>query len=105
MPNDAAYLKHIIEAIATIEEYLQGVDFEHFKNSKLLCDGVIRELEIIGEATRGLSQEYKNTKPNVPWKDITGMRDKLIHQYFGINLNMVWDTVQEDIPLLKKELL
>ena len=104
MSHDEIYLQHVLDAIAVIQGYIQGMDYERFKEDKLRQDGVIRELEIIGEAARNLSKEYKNSVPRVPWEDITGMRDKLIHQYFGVNLRMVWDTIQEDIPLLKKEL-
>jgi uncharacterized protein with HEPN domain len=65
---------------------------------------VVRELEIIGEASKNLSAEFKKSLPAIPWKDVAGMRDKLIHEYFGVDLETVWQTVKEDIPLLKKVL-
>jgi uncharacterized protein with HEPN domain len=73
-------------------------------NDHLIQDGVIRQLEIIGEASKRLSAEIKEKYLEIPWKDITGMRDKLIHDYFGVDLDAVWDTVEKDIPVLKNKL-
>jgi len=69
--------------------------------NNLIQDGVIRQLEIIGEATKRLSKEFKDRYPEIPWKDIAGMRDKLIHGYFGVDLDAVWDTAKKDIPGLR----
>jgi uncharacterized protein with HEPN domain len=70
----------------------------------LVQDGVIRQIEIIGEATKRLSKETKENHSDIPWKDIAGMRDKLIHDYFGVDIDAVWDTVKKDIPTLKKRI-
>jgi uncharacterized protein with HEPN domain len=102
--DDSVYLRHILDAISRIEEYLHGVDEEIFYQHYLVQDGVIRQLEIIGEASKRLSREVRASCPNVPWQDIAGMRDKLIHDYFGVDLEAVWLTARDDIPALKAEI-
>ncbi|HWR26481.1 MAG TPA: DUF86 domain-containing protein [candidate division Zixibacteria bacterium] len=102
MKDDAVFLKHVLDSINQIEEYVEGMGFEDFVSSKLVQDGVVRQLEIIGEATKHLSPELREKYPKIPWEDIAGMRDKLIHHYFGVDLEVVWDTVEKDLPALKK---
>jgi uncharacterized protein with HEPN domain len=80
-------MHHIMDAIEYIEEYTQGLDYEGFINKRLVQDGVIRQIEIIGEATKKISTEIKENIPGIPWKDITGMRDKLIHDYMGVDID------------------
>lgn len=100
--DDTVYLRHILEAINLIEEYLTDIDFKIFSDTRLRQDGVVRQLEIIGEAAKNLSQNVRNMASEVPWKDMAGMRDKLIHQYFGVDLEAVWATAQKDLPEVKK---
>jgi uncharacterized protein with HEPN domain len=103
--DDTVYLQHILDAINTIEEYLQGVDEEKFKATRLLQDGTIRQIEIIGEAVRHTSKNTRKTYSEIPWQDIAGMRDKLIHDYFGVDIEKVWDTTKEDLPTLKAQVM
>jgi uncharacterized protein with HEPN domain len=103
--NDMIYLHHILDSIGWIEGYTEGMERADFFSNKLVQDGTIRQIEIIGEATKNLSFNLREKYTQVPWKDITGMRDRLIHHYFGVNLKDVWYTVKVDIPALKNEIL
>lgn len=103
--NDSVYLSHILDSIERIEEYTESMEKGDFLSSNLVQDGTIRQIEIIGEATKNLSLDLREKYTQVPWKDVAGMRDRLIHHYFGVNLKDVWYTVKVDIPALKNEIL
>ena len=105
MRDEIVYLRHVNDAIGRIEEYVEGVDEEAFRNRTLIQDGVIRQLEIIGEAVKQLSSDFRERYPHVPWQDIAGTRDQLIHHYFGVSLDEVWTMLHRDIPVLKREIL
>lgn len=105
MSGDELYAQHILEAIDKIEQFAAGLDFDKFAKNELVQSAVMRELGVIGEASKKLSEEFKESHEHIPWKQAIGMRDKLIHDYFEIDTEAVWKTIQEDLSFLKEELL
>ena len=99
--TESAYLRHILDAILKVELYLQGLDEAAFMADSRTQDAVARQLEIIGEATKRISGDVRSRSPDTPWQDIAGMRNKLIHDYFSIDLRRVWNTAKRDLPPLK----
>jgi len=95
------FLEHILDAIQNIEAYTKGFREDDFFGNKLVQDGVVRNLEIIGEATKRLPEAIKSGYPQIEWRKIAGMRDVLIHDYFGVDLEKVWGVVKSRIPELK----
>jgi uncharacterized protein with HEPN domain len=104
MKKDEVYLRHILDAIADMERFMKGVAKASFVKDREKQYAVIRAFEIIGEATKNLSKDLRKSNAQVPWKTIAGMRDKLIREYFGVDVELVWLTFQEKIPQLKKEI-
>jgi len=102
--DDALYLQHMLDAIAKVESYLQGIDETAFGQNSLVQDGVIRQIEIIGEASKRVSEPLRVQYPHIPWQDIAAMRNKLIHDYFGVDIDKVWLTAIEDLPQFKTEI-
>ena len=92
------YLKDINNAIDSIKNFIEGMNFEQFKSDDKTSSAVIRKFEIIGEATKNLPNSIKDKYSQIPWKDIAGMRDKLIHAYYEVDLNLVWITIQKRLP-------
>jgi uncharacterized protein with HEPN domain len=101
MKEDLIYLEHILQSINRIEGYLSDVNLHDYTNNLLLQDGITRQLEIIGEAAKHLSEDTIKLKPDIPWKDIVGMRNKLSHDYFGIDIDTIWETATDDLPYIK----
>ncbi|MEW6111804.1 MAG: DUF86 domain-containing protein [Thermodesulfobacteriota bacterium] len=103
MRDDRARLLDILEAIERIERYAaKGI--EAFRNDELIQNWMVRNIELIGEAARSLSQRFRNQTPNVPWSYIIGMRNVLAHRYFDIDFEIVWKVVSTDIPRLKPQI-
>ena len=99
--RDAIYLEHIAERIRRIEEATQN-GREAFESSHILQDAVIRNFEVIGEAVKKLSPELRDAHPDVPWQRVAGFRDVLIHDYMGVDLNEVWNVIEQELPRLKR---
>ncbi len=98
------YLEHILEAINKTETYVRKLDKNDFLKNNLVQDGVVRNIEIIGEAVKNIPSDFKNRNRSIPWRDIAGMRDRIVHFYFGLDYELVWDTVKKDLPILKNEI-
>lgn len=98
-------IRDILEAIDKIEQYTKNITLSEFKKNTLVTDAVIRNFEIIGEASVHIPEEFRHLHPDVPWKQMAAMRNLLIHEYFGVNDELVWQTIQVRLPILKQLLL
>ena len=101
MKDDRIYLQHIRDAIGRILSYTAG-GRDAFLANPQAQDAVIRNLEIIGEAVKHLSNDLRQQHPDIPWKRIAGMRDEMIHEYFGVDLTIVWNVVEQHVPALRQ---
>jgi uncharacterized protein with HEPN domain len=99
--RDTLYLRHILDAIQKIERYAE-VGHDEFIAESLRHDAVIRQLEIVGEAAKRLSPQVLSHSPDVPWRQVAGMRDVLIHDYMGVDLERVWNVLQQDLPSMRR---
>lgn len=105
MKDNKIYLEDIISSIKKIEKYINDISFEEFSDNEMIVDAVVRNLEIIGEAARNLADDFKETNNHIPWRNMIGLRNIMIHEYFGIDLNIIWKVVTDDIPKTKPEIL
>jgi uncharacterized protein with HEPN domain len=97
----ALYVKDIIQNMVDAEEFIQGLSYETFVSDKKTFNAVVRSLEVIGEAVKSMPDSVRRRYPDIPWKEMAGMRDKLIHFYFGVDREAVWLTVKERIPTIR----
>jgi uncharacterized protein with HEPN domain len=102
--RDTVFIKHILESIELIEEYVKDVGKEEFYDNQQLQDSVVRRFEIIGEASKLVSEDFKKQFPDVLWREATDMRNVLIHAYFGIDYEILWNTIKIELPVLKKQI-
>ncbi len=102
--TDLAFLADILEAIRRIESYVTGITFQEFLVDTKTQDAVIRNLEIIGEATKNLSGSLQTAHPEIPWKNMARIRDRLIHHYFGISVEIVWQVASDELPKVAPEI-
>jgi uncharacterized protein with HEPN domain len=102
---DKIRLQHILDALGEIENYLAGINFEGFLQNSMMRFACIKQLEIIGEASNHISAETKEKFSSVEWAQITGMRNVFVHEYFGIDINLVWEIALNDLPDLKSKIV
>lgn len=102
--NSEDFLQDILDAIDAAQQFVAGMTFDEFEQDQKTIFAVTRAIEVIGEAAKNVGSDLQNQYPALPWKGMAGMRDKLIHHYFGVNLTVLWDTVQQDLPKLKPQI-
>lgn len=102
--SDSVRILHILDAITEIESYIQGADKDSFVNNSMMFNATLHQLEIIGEAANGLSEEFIMNHPEAPWARIIGLRNLIIHEYFGVDDQTIWSIVTINIPQLKQYL-
>ncbi|HCX39331.1 MAG TPA: hypothetical protein DHS36_03695 [Candidatus Veblenbacteria bacterium] len=101
----SVFLDHILASIEAIETYAQDISEQEFLRSPEKQDAILRRLEIIGEAVKNLPEEFKQQHPEVAWAKVMGTRNILVHEYFGVDMNIVWDTIRQSLPPLKKQII
>ena len=98
------FVEDLLESIESIEKYVINMDFERFKNDKKTIDAIVRNFEIIGEASKSVPDNIKNEYQDVDWKGMAGMRNRIAHEYFGISLTIVWHIIKQELPRLEKQM-
>jgi uncharacterized protein with HEPN domain len=103
--DDSVFIGHILDSIEAIEEFSKNITQEELHTNRLKKSAIVREIEIIGEASKNLTPEFRKKQNQIIWKEIIGTRDVMIHQYFGVDLTVLWDILTKDLPKLKKQIL
>lgn len=103
--DDFVYVAHIIDAIESIQSFVKNISYEEFNSNDMILSAVIRKFEIMGEATSNISENLRNKTPDIEWQILKNFRNHLIHQYFGIDTQTVWDAINENIEPLKEKLI
>jgi uncharacterized protein with HEPN domain len=101
--DDLILLGDILDAILRVESYTSSVSKEEFLDNLMMQDAVMHQIEIIGEASNDISEEFREKHPSLPWLQMRAIRNKIVHDYRGINLHVIWDTVRNDLPVLKAQ--
>lgn len=102
--DDTVFLKHILDSISAIEHFSKKITKSELDSNRLKRSAIVREIEIIGEAVKNISQNLKNKQQEIKWKEIAGTRDIMIHHYFGVDINIIFDIIKKDLPKLKKQI-
>ena len=102
--ESALYLQDIVSSLKKIEEYIKGLSFEQFSQDEKTIDAVVRNLEIIGEAANNIPKVFQDEHTTIPWEKMVSIRNKVLHEYFGVDEDILWKTVTEDLPPLQAEL-
>ena len=103
--SQRVFIEHMLDSISAIKEFSKNTSLNDLLSSRIKQSAIVREIEIIGEAAKNISENLKKTHKEVPWRDIIGTRDRMIHQYFGVDMEVVWNIVKRDIPTLEKQLV
>src|SRR3989344_9632250 len=103
--NDLAFIEHILDSINAIETFSEKLTKKKLSASRLKQSAIVREIEIIGEAVKNMSENLKKNHKEIPWREITGTRDKMIHHYFGVDLDIVWNIIKVNLPELKAKIV
>lgn len=102
-PDDLTRLGDVLDAIRRIENYVSGVGKDSFVKNQMMQDAVMHQIEIIGEASNSISDEFQETHPSLPWMQMRAIRNKIVHEYREVNLDIIWDTVMNDLPAVKQQ--
>ena len=102
--DDIVFIEHVLDSINAIKRFSKSMSKEELISTRLKQSAIVREIEIIGEAVKNISESLKNKHKEIEWKEIIGTRDKMIHHYFGVDLNIIWGIIKSDLPTLEKKM-